>query len=525
LCLRLVSLNPDVVNMVPDSAGRLNSMYEAIYARHSLAEMYIIERDFDGTHRPFVTFEKPDFERGLEVPHAPEREAVESATQIEHVRQFVEDVTLRSLISEPIPLCIGEPGVVFSVPVRSRSELKAIVAGMVPSRRIVELLGESSRGNWLVLATKGGSFFASPNLPDDLRGWCRRELDQHGAHDFFANCGEVFLAGADTVVWSPTDIPSDQPWHLMLIYDETDLLRAGGASGTLAGWGSASMVLLLGGAVLFLCRLVPALVAARRRGDSGARERLAAEEKARQREAELARVARLGTMGEMASGLAHELNQPLAAIVNYLQACSERIRSGRGDRDDLLADMGDAAQQAERAGAIVEQIRDFIRKREPKRTAVDLNELVRDAALLVQSETRQRSVGVVLELADSLPKVTAEAIQIEQVIVNLMRNGLEAMNDERTRNRRLTIRTACRNNGFVECSTADTGPGLPETLAIHVFEPFFTTKPHGMGMGLSISRSIIERHGGCLWAEPESGDGAVLRFTLPIAENGGGHGQ
>jgi two-component system sensor kinase FixL len=246
--------------------------------------------------------------------------------------------------------------------------------------------------------------------------------------------------------------------------------------------------------------------------------RVHAEERVRQHQAELAHVARLGTMGEMATGLAHELNQPLAAIVNYIQACLERIRAGARDPAELLDDMQQAAAQAERAGDMIEHIRNFVRGREPKRSVVDLNTLVEDAASLVRSEVRRAGVEMSLELTEGLPPVTAQAIQIEQTIVNLIRNGLEAVAGSGNGTGELAIRTARSGDHAVEFVIRDTGQGMSEKTLSRVFDPFYTTKPNGMGMGLSISRTIIDTHGGNMWAARNPDRGATFGFSLPIHE-------
>ncbi len=243
--------------------------------------------------------------------------------------------------------------------------------------------------------------------------------------------------------------------------------------------------------------------------------RVRAENQARQRQAELAHLARLGTMGEMAAGLAHELNQPLSAIVNYTQACLERLRAGAVDVAGLRADLEAAAAQAERAGDVIEQVRAFVRKADPQRSRSDLNELVREALGLLRSEIRQRNVNVQLELHENLPGVHVVPIQIVQVIVNLVQNALEAMQSVPQQRRRLHIATANGDGRQVVLTVRDGGEGPPDAALERVFDPFFTTKPEGMGMGLAICRSIVEAHGGRIALLPAEDGGALARFTLP----------
>jgi len=245
--------------------------------------------------------------------------------------------------------------------------------------------------------------------------------------------------------------------------------------------------------------------------------RVRAEEQARQRQAELAHVARLGIMAEMATGLAHELNQPLSAIVAYIHACLLRIRSGAADPAELLDNMERAAAQAQRAGDIVDRIRDFTCKGEARRTEVNINTLVREAADLAKPEARRCGVRVHLDLDELLAPVVADSVQIEQVIVNLLRNALEAMSENGNDDRTLTIRTSMLGTESVQLAVRDTGPGLADEHAERVFTRFFTTKADGMGMGLSISRSIIDTHGGRLWMTPNPDRGVTFQFTLPAA--------
>jgi len=246
-------------------------------------------------------------------------------------------------------------------------------------------------------------------------------------------------------------------------------------------------------------------------------ERRQAEERARQHQLELAHVARLSTMGEMASGLAHELNQPLAAIANYTRGCIRMLKNGNFQTEQLLEVMERVASQAERAGEIIRKLRAFIRKEQPKPEEVELNTLIQELVGFIGPEVRRADVVIELLLDEGSPQVLAHGIQIEQVLLNLVRNAIEAMQETPRGERRLTIATRIED-GQVEVTVTDTGPGIVREVADRVFEPFVTTKSQGMGLGLSISSGIIEAHEGQLTVEPRPGSGACFRFTLPLHE-------
>jgi PAS domain S-box-containing protein len=239
-----------------------------------------------------------------------------------------------------------------------------------------------------------------------------------------------------------------------------------------------------------------------------------AEERAREQLAQLAHVARLATMGEMASGLAHELNQPLCAIVNFTEACVGLLQRDGPERENLPQALNEVARQAQRAGEVIRRLRDFVKRREPERRAVDINALVREVVAFTNVELRHGDVRVRIALGKRLPKVFADSIQIEQVLVNLVRNACEAMRDADLGAKTLTIESV-RRKGAVEVRVGDNGPGVPDELRHRLFEPFFTTKSDGMGMGLSISRSIMEVHEGRLWATPNRKGGTTFHFTIP----------
>lgn len=249
--------------------------------------------------------------------------------------------------------------------------------------------------------------------------------------------------------------------------------------------------------------------------------RKAAEESAKIREAELAHLSRVTTMGQMASGLAHELNQPLSAIMNYASVCLAQIESEKGSSATALTAIQEVLNETRRAGAIISRMRSFVRKQQPQRVPVDINELVRESIGMMEFELRHQRMRPSLDLAANLPRVLGDSIQIEQVLVNLLFNALEAMGESVSPRNGLTAQTALHDEGrSVQVCIIDTGSGIsPENMA-RLFHPFFTTKEKGLGMGLNICRSIVESHGGRLTAAPNPQRGMRFCFTLPVAEGG-----
>lgn len=246
-------------------------------------------------------------------------------------------------------------------------------------------------------------------------------------------------------------------------------------------------------------------------------ERKRAEDEARRQRNELAQLGRVIIMGEMATSLAHELNQPLTVISGCAQVCLKRLRSDGSKPEELLESMEQVTEQAERANQIIRRVRSFIRKEEQERGKIDVNEAIRNVADLLHSDAREHGAGIELDLAAALPTVVADPFQIQQVILNLVHNGMEAMSEVCPASRHLTIHTSASGDGAVEIAVCDQGQGMPTEVLDRIFDPFFTTKSTGLGMGLSICRSIIESHGGRLWATSDSGIGTVFRFSLPIA--------
>jgi len=245
-------------------------------------------------------------------------------------------------------------------------------------------------------------------------------------------------------------------------------------------------------------------------------ERTEAEARVRELTAELVHTSRLSAMGQLSSSIAHELNQPLTAVMNYAEAARQILESVPGAPPKLAEYLGKAAVQAERAGQIMRRLRSFVEKGPAERSSESLNRIVEEASALATIGARLDGIEVVFELADNLPPIEIDKIQIQQVVVNLVRNAVEAL--RQASKRRLTVRTAAPAEDQQEVAVIDTGPGIAPEIAAQLFKPFVTNKTGGMGIGLSISLSIVEAHGGRLWAEANPGGGTIFRFTLPAAD-------
>lgn len=246
-------------------------------------------------------------------------------------------------------------------------------------------------------------------------------------------------------------------------------------------------------------------------------EQQRAEFKMKELQSELIHVSRVSAMGTMASTLAHELNQPLTAIANYLQAGETLLeRRGEDESSPLREAVREAADEALRAGQIVRRLRDFVSKGDVDRHVEDLPDLIDNASRLALTGARERGVRAFFHFDRMSRNVVADRIQIQQVIVNLVRNAIDAMTQATDRN--LTISTLPPEDGMIEVTIADTGSGISDMIGDKLFEAFSSSKEGGMGLGLSICRTIVEAHGGRIWANSAVGDGTVFHFTLPSAE-------
>jgi signal transduction histidine kinase len=252
---------------------------------------------------------------------------------------------------------------------------------------------------------------------------------------------------------------------------------------------------------------------------SNAIERRQTEVEARKHQSELAHVLRVGTMGELASGILHDVKQPLAAIAFYSRGCEERVKRREMDWDQLQAMFGRLTSLAVRTGTVVKQVREYVRREPEARKRHNLNDLVRRAVSLVQPDAEQNRVRLSLSLTRRQLPVDVDPVQVEQVVINLLMNSVESIGLTAERSGEIRIETRQTEGGQAEVAVTDCGVGLPPADRLpSVFEPFVTTKHEGLGLGLAISRSLIESHGGQIWGKSREGArGATFGFTLPIS--------
>jgi C4-dicarboxylate-specific signal transduction histidine kinase len=244
-----------------------------------------------------------------------------------------------------------------------------------------------------------------------------------------------------------------------------------------------------------------------------------ASEALHQAQADLAHVTRVTTLGELAASIAHEVNQPLAAIVADANASLNRLTTATPDLDSVREALDAIVADGHRAADVIQRVRQLATKTGPHKARLDVNDIIHDVVPLVGTEVRSHQVSLRMDLAPALPPVLGDRVQLQQVLINFVMNGIEAMASVDDRSRELVIRSRPHDKDQVLVAVQDVGVGIEPNRMDELFAAFFTTKPGGMGMGLSISRSIIEAHGGRLWATPNPDHGATFHFTLPRCDD------
>ena len=233
---------------------------------------------------------------------------------------------------------------------------------------------------------------------------------------------------------------------------------------------------------------------------------------------EIAHAGRVSMMGQLASGLAHEINQPLASILRNAEAAELFLQHPSPDLDEIRAILSDIRSDDERAGHVIDRMRGLLKRQTLDTGRLDVGALVGDVAALVRIDAATRQVKLDVDVPADLPHVRGDRVQIQQVLLNLILNGMDALHGTRLEDRRVNVTARLDGAQLIEIVVGDTGHGIPADTLARIFDPFFTTKPNGMGIGLAVSRTIVEAHSGRLWAENRNGGGSAFRFTLPIAE-------
>lgn len=249
------------------------------------------------------------------------------------------------------------------------------------------------------------------------------------------------------------------------------------------------------------------------------RHRRRAEAEILHQRTELAHVTRVSTMGQLTSALAHELNQPLGAILRNAEAAEIFLQSEKPDLEEIRAILADIRKDDQRAGGVIDRMRSLLKRRSLDLKSLDLAELLTETVMLAQSDARVRQVSLTLQSPAKLPVIRGDRVHLQQVLLNLILNGMDAMAGIAKVDRMLTVNARTANDGNIEVAVSDCGTGIPADKLTRLFEPFFTTKPNGMGMGLAISQTIIEAHGGKIWGGNNTTRGAVFKFTLQVDDH------
>jgi signal transduction histidine kinase len=238
---------------------------------------------------------------------------------------------------------------------------------------------------------------------------------------------------------------------------------------------------------------------------------------------ELAHAGRLATIGELTAAIAHEVNQPLGAILANVDSAEMLLESDDPRIGDVRQILADIRRDDLRANEVIKRLRALLAKHETARERIDLNETVMEVLQVLESEAQRRNVELVTEFDPGIPRIRGDRVHLQQILLNLVLNGMEAMVDTHVTARCVTVRTALRPDENAEVAVSDRGHGIAHDQLPRLFDSFFTTKQRGMGLGLSIAKSIVEAHGGRIWAEPDRGNGATFRFTLPLGADSARH--
>ena len=521
--LRFISLDDDVMAMTRDSRNYIQAIYDENYALHNLSEIYVIERDFDGTKPPFMTFEYGTEEHDVEEVHSLENEAEEYRTQIEHIRRFEEDPSLETLISDPVQLCVDAVGLVYSVPIRTEDGLAGIVAGMIPLESITDALERGNFHNMAALANERGNMFGCADLPEQTRAWFQRRFEQHGVRTFFETSEPLFRTGRYTTLWSRADIRGNERWYLAFMYDEGAYFASKGVLGPLAGWGIAGVVILLGTAICALCWALEGRLGADDRLEKANVQRIDALEtekhvvqqldQERERAEEATR-----SKSEFLANMSHEIRTPMTAILGFTDILLEPDL----DESDKLDTINTVRRNGKHLLAVINDILDLSKieagKLEVEHIPCYTRRILIDVRDLMCVRADEKGIRLSIEIVDAIPDaIESDPTRLRQALVNLVGNAIK-FSDHGV----VSIRAQCdRAAETLMFHVSDQGVGMTPEQIGKLFKPFSqvdtstTRKFGGTGLGLAITKRLAGLLGGDVTVQSEPGKGSMFSLTVP----------
>ncbi len=528
--LRFISLDDEVVAMTRESRDYIQAIFEANYERLRLSEIYVIQREFDGTARPFMTFEHGDEHHHVDELHSLESEEEEYQTQVEHIRRFAEDPSLKTLISRPVQLCVDKMGVVVSVPIRSHGELVGIVAGMVPSENIAAALGRGNYSNMVALVNQRGDFFSCEDLPSETEHWFKRQFAAQGVSEFFQNQEDTFLRAEYTALWTPAEIPGDQKWFLVFMYDEAVYMGADGFARAFTVWGICGTVLLLGIAVALLWADVAkrqVLEFALRQAEQAAREQAVALEEFNIKleqanwEAEKANRAK----SDFLANMSHEIRTPMTAVLGFTELLAEGCLGACDFGKHQMSGFLDTIKcNGEYLLELINDILDLSKieagKLEVQRTACSPANIVADVASLMRVRAEAKNLALEIEYEGPIPEtIRCDSVRLRQILINLTGNAIKFTE---TGSVRLTTRLVggAGKPPCLQFDVIDTGIGMTPGQVSRLFRPFTQVDPsttreyQGTGLGLAISKRLAEMLDGDVSVSSSPGKGSTFSVTI-----------
>ena len=529
--LRTISLHDEVVAMTRESHDYIRALYEDSYERLQLSEIYVIQRDFDGTQRPFMTFEHGDEHHEVEELHSLEAEEEEYAIQIEHIRRFLQDPALEIQVSIPLKLCSEGRGFVFSVPVRSDGQLVGIVAGMIPLKNIQEILEVVGDHEMVLLSNDHGDIVTCDDMPKEIKDWFSRRFQAEGMETFFRQHSESFKVGKHLTWTIDAEIVDGQSWHLVFMQDDSAHLAMQGALGVTARYGTVAMVLFLGAAVSLLC--------------GGLRKRLIAQEALRQakhnaeadrdhiqlinsrlesstEQAELMAKAALAAStakSQFLANMSHEIRTPMNAIIGFSDLLAD---------EELSDDQKEYAEIIRTSGAallhLINDILDFSRIEAGKLTidAIDcsLQDLVKEVEHSMQLEAKRKDLEFKVITAGDLPEVIhTDPARLRQCLNNLLNNAIKF-----TKKGHVFLKLSSEvadADTYVRFDVEDTGEGIPADRLEAVFDSFTqadgstSRRFGGTGLGLAITKQLAHLMDGKISVASDPGKGSVFSLVIP----------